>query len=336
MDPPEEFVTLREVSFWAGLVCTILNLLVFLTFIVFEEKRRAAWSPLNFGFTLSIFFFSLAFTLGVKIPAADLVGIAPLCGLVGSLMFYFAASLVFLWTFITIHLYVRIVRNHEIAQVTPMVFFSYGASIFAAVIPNIVPGFEFNGAFCMIPFDHVLWQISIGFFLSCALIGLFFWLSILWVVLRTHQRNKQRTKSATPSSAAPPAAATPPPSSPYFYSASYPYPPSSMPKSGDAEIGGGAAHEGASNTMADKYLLVFRQFIFVTGFLLALLVLSGVHMSDLHHNAKRSASIECFTLCVISLDSVLVFGINKQNFDLWRAFFRAHCCSPRRSYAEIR
>jgi len=318
----EEFVELREGFFWGGLVCTLLNSLVFFTFVIFEEKRRPAWSPLNFAFTLSAFFFSLMFTLGVGIPADDLIGIPALCGIAGSLLFFFAASLIFLWSFITIHLYVRIVRNQEVTRVAPMVAFSYGGSVFAATIPNIVPGFQFNGAFCMIPYDNVLWKISIGFFLSCALIGIFFWLCILYVVVAGYWDKKSKAKKAAPRPSVP--------SSPYHYSASYPYPPSPA-SHGDTEA---VPSPPDASDWKDKYLLVFRQFVFVTAFLLALLVLVGVHLGNLYSDPHLAALLECTTVCIICLDSFLVFGVNKQNFDLWRNFICARCCR-RPAYSEI-
>jgi len=214
----------------------------------------------------------------------------------GSLFMLTASGMIWFWFFITVNLFMRMILNKDFNNVH-LVIAGLVLSVIMTLPVVIIMDFGTTGAWCFISGSN--WQLLYLDYYAvmgvCSIVGAFLWSAIMYKI---YQSGKQLSQFVSPRKTAE-----------------------------DVHI---------QNSVNEKTQLFFRQLAFVTVFEVMFVIFFATRISSTISQQEGFLSWVFHTIMMstMGLYTFLIFGLKRQNFELWGAFLRGAKVSA--EYERIR
>jgi len=204
--------------------------------------------------------------------------------------------MIWFWFFITVNLFMRMILNKDFNNVH-LVIAGLVLSVIMTLPVVIIMDFGTTGAWCFISGSN--WQLLYLDYYAvmgvCSIVGAFLWSAIMYKI---YQSGKQLSQFVSPRKTAE-----------------------------DVHI---------QNSVNEKTQLFFRQLAFVTVFEVMFVIFFATRISSTISQQEGFLSWVFHTIMMstMGLYTFLIFGLKRQNFELWGAFLRGAKVSA--EYERIR
>jgi len=309
--PADQLNSLRRLISTLSVTSSFLAFLVVITYAVFEEKRKTSTSIIVYLQAVMALGLDLAFIIpgffGDQLSPES--GHVALCHFQAWCFLYFGVAVQCAWFFVTLNLFRRVYQDRpELGIKMPLAVIVL-LPVVTSVVPFLTDSVVNDGVWCFIDSfqPEVLYTCFYNILIIVTFAGTPLWITIIWKMTQSlwNERKHNKRQAASTSSHGENSNAT-------------------IPATGVINEQKPLIYAESTQMVGyhQKIMLLFRQVVYVTGFLIIFYVMltNRIILSVRKETTYAGWMIHASAIGILGTYIFFVFGFTERNIYLWKSY----------------